>query len=92
MYGTERRTSTDDKGKWRRRRKQVLTALALFGEIIVGQCQKKRKENRDAEQLTETATLKINEANKIKELYKIIGEFTESEKENQLGERQKIEE
>jgi len=34
------------------------------------------------EQLTETATLEINETKKIKELYKIMGEFTESEKGN----------
>ena len=30
--------------------------------------------------------------NKIKELYKIIGEYTESEKEKQLGEKQKVQE
>ena len=66
--------------------------MALFGEIIVDQCQTKRKENQDAKQLTETATLKINETNKIKELYKILGEFTVSEKEKQLKESQKVEE
>ena len=38
------------------------------------------EENQDANQLTETATLKINEINTIEELYKIIGKFTESEK------------
>ena len=92
MYGTERRTSTDDKGKWRRRRKQDLTALALFGEIIVGQCQLTLKENQEANQLTELATLKINETAKIKELYKVIGGFTESEKEKHMKERQKVEE
>ena len=61
-----------------------------MGEIIADQCQTKRKENKDAEQLTEIATLKINETNKIKEFYK-IGELTESEKEK-LKERQKVEE
>ena len=66
--------------------------MALFEEIIVGQCQLKWKENQDVNQLTEMATLKINETNKIKELYKIIGEFTESEKEKQMKERQKFEE
>ena len=71
--------------------KKVLAALALFGEIVVGQCQAKRKENQDAKQLTETATMEINETNKIKELYKILGEFTESEKEKQLKERQQVE-
>ena len=66
--------------------------MALFEEISADQCQTKRKENQDMNQLTETATLKIEEANKIRELYKIIGEFTESEKGKQLGERQKVEE
>ena len=63
MYGTERRTSTN--GKENEEEKQVLAALALFGEIIAGQCQLKWKENKDANQLTETSTLKINEINKI---------------------------
>ena len=53
------------------------------------QCQLKRKQNQDVNQLTEWATLKINETNKIKELYKVIGEFTESEKEKQLEGKQK---
>ena len=61
--------------------KKVLASLALFGEIIADQCQTKRKENQDAKHLTATATLKINGSSKIKELYKMIGEFTESEKE-----------
>ena len=47
--------------------------MALFGDIIEGQCQTERKENKDAKQLAVTATLEINEASKIKELYKIIG-------------------
>ena len=64
---------------------QVLAALALFGKTIVGQCQLKWKDNQDANKLTATATLKINETNKIKELYKIIGEFTESEKKTNEG-------
>ena len=83
MYGTERRTSTGDKeNEEEEEEKQVLAALALFGEIVVGQCQTKRMENQDSKQLTEFSTLKINEASKIKELYKIIGGFTEYEKGN----------
>ena len=69
--------------------KQFLSALALFGEIIVGQCQLKLEENQDVNQLTELATLKINETNKIKELYKVIGEFTESEKRKAHGRKTK---
>ena len=53
--------------------RQVLAALALFEGIIVDQCQLKRKENQDVNQLTEWATLKINETNKIKELYTVMG-------------------
>ena len=61
MYGTERRTSTDDKENEEEEEKQVLASLALFEGIIADQCQTKRKENQDANQLTETATLKIKE-------------------------------
>ena len=68
-----------------KRRKQVLDALALFEDITADQWKLKRKGNRDVNQLTETATLKINETSKIKELYKIIGEFTESEKKTNEG-------
>ena len=38
--------------------KNVLDTLALFGGIIVGQFQSKRKGNQDVKQLTETAMLK----------------------------------
>ena len=56
--------------------------MALFGEIIAGQCQLKLKGNQDSNQLTELPTLKINETNKIKEPYKVNGGFTESEKKS----------
>ena len=52
----------------------------------------KTEGKQDAKQLTKTTTLEINETNKIKELCKILGGFTESEKEKQLQERQKVEE
>ena len=49
------------------------------------------KENQDAERITESAVLKINEANKIKELYRLMGNSGNG-KENQLGEKQEVEE
>ena len=51
----------------------VLAALALFGEIIAGQRKQKLMENQDANRIAESDTLKIKEANKIKELYRAIG-------------------
>ena len=81
MFGIQGRTGANGRGN-EAEEKQVLASLALFGEITVGQFQLKLKENQDVNQLTELAALKINETNKIKELYKVIGEFTESEKEN----------
>ena len=69
----------------KKRRKQVFASLALFEEIIVGQCQQKRKENQDLNPLTERAALKINETDEIQELYKIIGGFTESDKKTNEG-------
>ena len=62
--------------------RQVLASLALFEGIAVGQRQSKRKENQGANQLTEWDTLKINETDKIKELYKVTVGFTESEKKS----------
>ena len=62
--------------------KQGLAALALFCGIIVGECQLKRKENQDVHQLTELATLKINEINKIKELYKVMGNLLNLKRES----------
>ena len=53
----------------------VLADLALYGEIVAGQCQTQRKENQDVKQLAETATLKIHEASKIKELCKTKGDL-----------------
>ena len=39
----------------------VLTALAILGEVILYQRQKKPKENKDAGRITEGSVLKINE-------------------------------
>ena len=59
--------------------------FSSFGPIWgnqFGPMSDKTEGNQDAKHLTETDTLKINETNKIKELYKMIGGVTESEKEN----------
>ena len=66
--------------------------MALLGEIIAGQCQQKLKENQDANRITEIATLKINESDGIKELYRGISEIPETEKEKNVKGRQKVEE
>ena len=71
---------------------RVLMALALLGEVILGQRQKRLMENRDAGRITEVAVLKINEANKIRELYRRIGEIPETEKEKEVGKRGEMEE
>ena len=47
-----------------------------------GPMSEKAEGNQDVKQLPETATLEINEANKIKELCELLGGFTESEKGN----------
>ena len=71
---------------------QILTALALLGGVILGQCQQKLEGNRDVCRITEVAVLKINEASKIRELYRAIGEIPETEKERNAGKRQEVEE
>ena len=72
--------------------KHVLSPLSLFGEIIAGQFQQKLKENQDANRITELATLKLRETNKIKELYRGVSEIPETEKEKNVRERHKVEE
>ena len=72
--------------------KQVLAALALFGEIIADQCQQKLKGNQDVNRIAEMETLKINETAKINELYREISEIPETEKEKNVNERKKVEE
>ena len=69
--------------------KHVLAALALFGEIIVGQCQQELKGNQDVNRITELETLKINVSNKIKELYRAISGIPATKKEKNVRERQK---
>ena len=58
----------------------------------MGQCQQKLKENQDANRIAELATLKINEENKIKKLYRAIGGIPETEKGRNIKEIQKVEE
>ena len=72
--------------------KHVLAALALFGEIIADRCQQTLKENQAANRVTDLATLKINEKNKIKELYRAISEIPATEKEKNVRKSQKVEE
>ena len=66
--------------------------MALFVDIILGQCQPKLKENQDVDRIAELSTSGIDEMNKIKELYRAISEIPETEKEKNVRERQKVEE
>ena len=70
--------------------RHVLTALALLGEVISDQCQKKLKENQDAGRITEVAVLGINESGKIREIYRAIGEIPETEKERNVNKMQEV--
>ena len=55
-----------------REEKNVLTELAFMGVVIAGQCQIKLTGDKEANSITETAVLKVREANKIRELYRGI--------------------
>ena len=57
--------------------KKVLIAFAHMGEVILGQCRLKLKENQDANSITETAVLKRK--NRIK-VGTFIGRFAEFRK------------
>ena len=61
--------------------KQVLSSMALFGEVILGQCQVELKGNQDVNLITESAVLKIGETNKIREPYRALSEIPETAKE-----------
>ena len=56
----------------------VLTALALLGEVISDHRQVELKENKDAGLITVVAVSKINETNRIREIYRTIGEIPET--------------
>ena len=60
----------------------VLAALALLGEVITDQRQVELKENQDADLITDSAVLGINETNKIRELYRALCEIPETVKGN----------
>ena len=60
------------------RRKEVLAALALTGELILDQCQLKFKENQDVGAITEVAVLKVSGANEIRVLCRAIWEIPEN--------------
>ena len=70
---------------------RVLTALAHLEEVISDQCQRNLKENQVVGRITEVAVLEINETNKIRELYRGIGEIPETEKEKDANKRQEVE-
>ena len=46
-----------------------------MGELIRDKCQVKLKENQDADSITEVAILEAKETNKIRGLYRAIGEI-----------------
>ena len=70
---------------------KVLAALALLGEVILDQCQLKLKENQDVGSIAEVAVLKINEANEILELYRLIFGFPETPNGTELKMKQETE-
>ena len=59
----------------------VLAAFALMEEVILDQRQVKLKANQDANSITEVAVLGINEAAKIRELYRALCEIPDNAKE-----------
>ena len=68
-----------------------VSELALLEEEVVSvQCQKKQNGIRYAARTTEVAVLKINEAGGIREIYQIIGEIPETEKEKEAGRRKEV--
>ena len=52
--------------------RKVLTALALMGDLILGQRQLKFKANQGVGSITEVAVLKVNETNKFRELCRCV--------------------
>ena len=65
----------------RNEEKDVLASLALMEEMIANQCMVKRRKDESAKLLAEGAVLKVNEANKVRELYRIVNEIPESKEE-----------
>ena len=59
-------------------RKRGFIGSSSYGELIFGQCQLKFKTNKDAVSITEVALLKVDETNKIRELYRAICEIPEN--------------
>ena len=75
----------------RKGEKDVLASLSLMEEMTVNQCMAKRRKNEEAELIAEKAVLKVNGANKIRELYRIMNEIPESYKEKELRIKQEVE-
>ena len=57
---------------------QVLAALALLEEAISDQRQAKLEENQDSDLINEASLLGINEANKLRMLYRALYEIPET--------------
>ena len=64
--------------KSRREERKILTALAFMGEVISGEFHLRLKENQELNFLTEKSVLKVQETNKIRELFRAIFEFPEN--------------
>ena len=70
---------------------RVLTALCLLEEVILDQCQKNLKWDPDVIRITEVAVSGINEATKIRELYRALCEIPETEKEKDANKMEEVE-
>ena len=70
---------------------EVLTALNFAEEVNAGKCKLKLEETQQANSITETAVLKAQEANIIRELYRAICEIPEKLIEIELGKKREIE-
>ena len=68
-----------------------LMALDVMGAVIAATRQLKLKEIQEANSITETAVLKAQEANIIRELYRAICEIPEKLIEIELGKKREIE-
>ena len=71
--------------------KKILTPFAVMGEVIANQCQLKLTENQEANLIAERAIAKVQEANKMSELFRVICEIPEKPSGNPLRYKREIE-
>ena len=71
--------------------KNILTALSFVGEVILGKCQLKFKENQESNLITEKSIFEVREASRIRELRRIICEIPEKSIEIDLRKKRDIE-